>query len=52
DAQRAQAQAALMALFEQQGVACDVLRWTLLAQIPQAPAGAKRRRIVRVRERA
>lgn len=49
DAQRAQAQAALMALFEQQGVACDVLRWTLLAQIPQAPAGAKRRRIVRVR---
>ncbi|WP_256743673.1 F390 synthetase-related protein, partial [Cronobacter sakazakii] len=52
DAQRAQAQAALMALFEQQGVACDVLRWTLLAQIPQAAAGAKRRRIVRVRERA
>ncbi len=39
DAQRAQAQAALMALFEQQGVACDVLRWTLLAQIPQAPPG-------------
>lgn len=52
DAQRAQAQEALMALFEQQGVACDVLRWTLLAQIPQAAAGAKRRRIVRVRERA
>ncbi|ELZ9928119.1 F390 synthetase-related protein [Cronobacter malonaticus] len=50
DAQRAQAQAALMALFQQQGVACDVLCWTLLAQIPQAPAGAKRRRIVRVRD--
>ncbi|ELY4125488.1 CoF synthetase [Cronobacter malonaticus] len=50
DAQRAQAQAALIALFEQQGVACSVLRWTLLAQIPQAPAGAKRRRIVRVRD--
>ncbi|ELY4598952.1 CoF synthetase [Cronobacter malonaticus] len=50
DAQRAQAQAALIALFEQQGVACSVLRWTLLSQIPQAPAGAKRRRIVRVRD--
>ncbi|WP_200908869.1 F390 synthetase-related protein [Cronobacter condimenti] len=44
------AQAALVALFQQQGVACGHLRWTHLSAIPDALPGAKRRRILRVRE--
>ena len=52
DAQRSAAQAALTALFEQQGVACGLLRWTHHASLPPATPGAKRRRILRVRETA
>ncbi|EOL8988721.1 F390 synthetase-related protein [Cronobacter dublinensis] len=52
DAQRSAAQAALTALFEQQGVACELLRWTHHASLPPATPGAKRRRILRVRETA
>ncbi|MEX5382803.1 F390 synthetase-related protein [Cronobacter muytjensii] len=50
EAQRAAAQSALIALFEQQGVACELLRWTHHASLPPATPGAKRRRILRVRE--
>ncbi|CCJ75660.1 Adenylate-forming enzyme [Cronobacter muytjensii 530] len=50
EAQRAAAQSALIALFEQQGVACELLRWTHRASLPPATPGAKRRRILRVRE--